>query len=158
MRNVTLCLPLKGNQILLGIKKVGFGKDKLNGFGGKVQDGETIEQATIRELFEEVGLLVKPEDLEKFAELNFSFPYAKDKNWDQTVHVYIVSEWQNPPRESEEMGFEWIDLDKIPFERMWDSDKYWLPMVLEGKKIKANLSFGEDNNTIKNKEFFPLAC
>ena len=35
-------------QILLGLKKRGFGEGKWNGFGGKVQPGESIAQGAIR--------------------------------------------------------------------------------------------------------------
>lgn len=34
--------------ILLGLKKRGFGEGKWNGFGGKVEPGETIHQAAAR--------------------------------------------------------------------------------------------------------------
>lgn len=50
----TLVLPNRGRQYLLGLKKRGFGEGKYNGFGGKVEQGETIRQAAIRELQEEV--------------------------------------------------------------------------------------------------------
>lgn len=43
-------------RILLGLKKRGFGAGKWNGFGGKVEKGETIEAAALRELEEESGL------------------------------------------------------------------------------------------------------
>jgi len=39
----------------MGYKKVGFGKGKLVGFGGKVQDGETVRETAVRELREELG-------------------------------------------------------------------------------------------------------
>ncbi len=71
----TLCIPLQVNEILLGMKKRGFGVGKYNGFGGKVISGETIEETTIRELREESGLSSKVEDLQKVAELDFFFPY-----------------------------------------------------------------------------------
>jgi 8-oxo-dGTP diphosphatase/2-hydroxy-dATP diphosphatase len=38
------------------MKKRGFGKGKWNGFGGKVEEGECIEDSAIRELEEECGL------------------------------------------------------------------------------------------------------
>ena len=41
--------------ILLGMKKVRFGKGKYNGFGGGVKRGETLEQSAIRETWEETG-------------------------------------------------------------------------------------------------------
>jgi 8-oxo-dGTP pyrophosphatase MutT (NUDIX family) len=41
-------------QILLAMKKRGFGVGKWNGPGGKVQEKETILQAAVREVKEEV--------------------------------------------------------------------------------------------------------
>ena len=52
---LTLCLILKDGKMLLGMKKRGFGMGNWNGFGGKVQEGETIEDATKRELLEEIS-------------------------------------------------------------------------------------------------------
>ena len=45
---LTLLFVLKPGKVLLGYKKRGFGADRWNGFGGKVQQGETIEEAAIR--------------------------------------------------------------------------------------------------------------
>lgn len=46
------------DQILLGMKKRGFGMGKWNGFGGKVEPGETIEEGALREMAEESGVCV----------------------------------------------------------------------------------------------------
>ena len=43
------------------MKKRGFGEGKWNGFGGKVEEGETILQAALRELKEECGASVASE-------------------------------------------------------------------------------------------------
>ncbi|MDD5133365.1 MAG: hypothetical protein PHD81_01405 [Candidatus Nanoarchaeia archaeon] len=48
IKNCTLCYSIKGEQILLGIKKKGFGKGNLNGFGGHVEDNETIKNSNIQ--------------------------------------------------------------------------------------------------------------
>jgi 8-oxo-dGTP pyrophosphatase MutT (NUDIX family) len=45
------------HQVLLGMKKRGFGVGKINGYGGKVEDKETNDQACIRELNEESTLI-----------------------------------------------------------------------------------------------------
>ena len=45
---LTLLFVLKPGKVLLGYKKRGFGVDRWNGFGGKVQQGETIEEAAKR--------------------------------------------------------------------------------------------------------------
>lgn len=41
MRLATLCYLLKDDQVLLAMKKRGFGEGKWNGPGGKVEKGET---------------------------------------------------------------------------------------------------------------------
>ena len=57
--------------VLLGKKRRGFGVDKWNGFGGKVRSGESLRQAAVRELQEEVGLIVQPEHLVLTGHLQF---------------------------------------------------------------------------------------
>ena len=54
----TLVVVHQGNKILLGMKKRGFGAGRWNGFGGKLHDGETVEQAAKREIFEEASITV----------------------------------------------------------------------------------------------------
>ena len=137
----TLCIPYNRNKILLGMKKRGFGLGKYNGFGGKVISGETIEETTLRELQEESGLYSNLKYLKKFAELDFFFPYKTE--WNQIVHVYIISTFFGEPRETEEMTFQWFNRDKIPYSKMWDDDKYWLPLVLDGKRLQATFIFRE---------------
>jgi hypothetical protein len=50
MRNKLLTLVLIRDKcrVLLGMKKRGFGAGRWNGFGGKVEAGETIVQGAIR--------------------------------------------------------------------------------------------------------------
>lgn len=45
---LTLVMVTRPNQVLLGMKKRGFGEGKWNGFGGKVEKGETIFEAAQR--------------------------------------------------------------------------------------------------------------
>ena len=45
---LTLVFVLDESQILLGLKKRGFGCGRWNGFGGKVENGETIVEAAKR--------------------------------------------------------------------------------------------------------------
>lgn len=62
MKNKLLTLVLLRDKlsgdVLLGMKKRGFGVGKWNGFGGKVQEGETIRECARRETQEECGLEV----------------------------------------------------------------------------------------------------
>lgn len=61
----------EGHRILLGRKKRGVGEGFFNGFGGKVERGETIFEAAARELEEEAG--IRPLDMEHRAVHIFKF-------------------------------------------------------------------------------------
>ena len=58
---LTLCVIHKDHKILLGMKKRGFGAGRWNGFGGKLKERETIEEALRRETKEEAGVESKEE-------------------------------------------------------------------------------------------------
>ena len=67
----TLVFALRGDEILLIEKKRGLGGGKVNGPGGKVDPGETVEQCAIREVQEELGVAVR--NLEQLGEHRFQF-------------------------------------------------------------------------------------
>jgi len=142
----TICFLVNQDRILLGMKKKGQGAGNYNGFGGKVEAGESYEDAAVREVFEESGLIVDKRALEKRAVIEFHFPYKSE--WNQRVHVYFANSWQGGPRETEEMKPEWFNKSAVPYERMWESDLHWLPLLLEGRKINAFFRWKEDNKSV----------
>ncbi len=151
MRDVTIIFPINEDYIFLGNKKRGFGKGKINGFGGKyTPQDKTIEEAALRELFEEIGIKSKLEHLQKVGVIEFSFPPEKAKEWNQRAHVYFLNQWEGEPSESEEMTVEKYKINEIPYEKMWDTDQHWMPKLIEGKKIKAKFEFEADFNTTKS--------
>lgn len=154
MRKTTLCYVIdeENGKILLGLKKIKLGKGKYNGFGGGIEGEETPEQAAVRELAEEAGIEAKANDLEKVAELDFRFPFAQGKNWDQIVNVFITRNWNGIPKETDEMSPKWFGMNEIPYDKMWGEDLHWLPPVLQGKKIKAWVTFKKDNDTFQDLE------
>ncbi|MAF59609.1 MAG: 8-oxo-dGTP diphosphatase [Candidatus Pacebacteria bacterium] len=137
MKHATLCLPITESEVLLGMKKKDFGVGKWNGFGSKVKDGETPEQATIRELKEECGLDASEEHLEKVAVLLFYF----NKKPVFFMHTYVLKDWAGEPFESEEMKPKWHRLDRVPYEEMWAADRFWMEDVVKGKKVAAHVHF-----------------
>ena len=144
----TICFLIdkKSKKLLLGMKKKGFGHGKYNGFGGKVEIGESIEEAAIRELYEECSIKVDIDCISKVAELDFCF--LEKEEWNQNVHVFVAENWSGEPKESDEMIPEWFDYDKIPFENMWVDDIHWIPKILEDKKIKGTFTFNKTGDII----------
>ncbi len=127
---------VKDNQVLLGMKKRGFGVGRWNGFGGKIEEGESIEEGAHRELEEEVG--IKALDMQKIGILDFSFendPKVLE------VHIFKITDFTGEPFESEEMRPKWFSFDAIPFEQMWSDDKYWFPYLLHNKMFKGAFLF-----------------
>ncbi len=146
MKNTTLLFLVKKqdniiSDLVLAMKKRGFGAGRYNGVGGKLDEGETIEQAVIREAYEEIAVTVQENHLQKVAELSFTFPHRPDFN--QLVHVYITESWSGEPTESEEMKPQWYKVQEIPFNTMWPDDIFWLPQMIDGKLIKGSFTFGE---------------
>lgn len=129
-------------RVLLGMKKRGFGEGWWNGFGGKVHDGETIEQAAHRELEEEAG--IRARDLEPAGTMEFHFPEREPLE----VHLFRVNEFDGVPQESEEMKPAWFTIDEIPFAHMWPDDRYWFPLFLKHRKFTGKVVFDKDNKII----------
>jgi len=130
-------------KILLGMKKVRFGKGKYNGFGGGINEGESLEECAIRETFEEASIkIISPR---KMGEVLFRF---EDGEQDHLVHFFKAEKFSGIPKESDEMKPKWFDIKKIPYEKMWEDDKYWLPIFLENKKFEGYFQF-DINRKIK---------
>jgi 8-oxo-dGTP diphosphatase len=144
----------KEKKILLAMKKRSFGKGKWNGVGGKLNIGETIKEALIREAQEEIGVLLNQDDLIQVATLNFSF--KDNREWDQESHVFFVEKWQNEPIETEEMSPRWHFIDSLPYENMWRDDIHWLPLVLKGEKVSASFRFNKSGEEILDKKISVL--
>lgn len=133
---LTLCIIHQHGKVLLGMKKRGFGAGRWNGFGGKIEAGESIEEAAKREVLEEAGLDVR--DFEKMGIVNFEF---RDGTRDVEVHIFRSNDFEGRIIETEEMRPEWFNADRLPLTNMWPADIYWLPILLEGKKFEGKFIY-----------------
>lgn len=68
----------------------------------------------------------------------------------QRVHVFLSDDHQGEHQETEEVRPEWFDVDDIPYDQMWTDDPYWLPDVLDGKRLRAEFYFDEDGEEIRD--------
>ncbi|PIR68336.1 DNA mismatch repair protein MutT [Candidatus Nomurabacteria bacterium CG10_big_fil_rev_8_21_14_0_10_35_16] len=142
----TLCIIHQHPKILLGMKKRGFGAGRWNGFGGKITEGESIEESLVREIKEEAGIELS--NFEKVGLLEFEF--AKNGEIVE-VHLFKTSNFNGEPEESEEMKPQWFHIDEIPFSEMWPDDLHWMPLFLRGEKFKGRFLFGEGDVILEQK-------
>ncbi|MFZ1250613.1 MAG: 8-oxo-dGTP diphosphatase [Candidatus Microsaccharimonas sp.] len=142
MKELTLLFLRRDNQILLAMKKRGFGEGRWNGVGGKLEEGESLEEALLREAKEEIT--VTPTTFKKVADITFD-EFFKGQPALMHVHVFIATEWKGDPTESEEMKPKWFNIDNLPYDTIWTDDAYWLPKALAGKKIIATFNLDEQD-------------
>ena len=126
-KQTTLLFVIKNNKILLALKKRGFGVGKFNGAGGKLEPGETVEQAMIRETQEEIA--ITPTQYQKWGVVKFN-QFINNEPAVICTHIFTASDYTGEPQESEEMKPQWFNLDQIPYDQMYATDKMWLPIIL----------------------------
>ena len=139
-----LCFILKNDQLLLIRKKRGLGAGKINAPGGKIEPGETALASAIRETREEVG--VTPIAPEKRGELCFQFA----DGYSLHCTVFLAFDCAGEPIETPEAAPFWNPAGQIPYEEMWEDDRHWLPLLLEGKTFCGYFTF--DGEEMKSRE------
>lgn len=146
MRKIlTLCLAIRNEEVLLGMKKRGFGAGRWNGFGGKLEAGETIEAGASREMLEECGVAI--EQMEEAGIHEFEF--AANPGEILEVHVFRVDDFSGEPIETEEMRPQWFAFADIPYDDMWPDDRFWIPIFLAGKRFETKFLFGEGDQVLE---------
>lgn len=149
---MTLVMIYDDAKILLAMKKRGFGAGRWNGYGGKVDESESIEQSAKRELSEESGISEEQLEDAKFisrGQITFTF---EDNGNQLEVHLFSVDGFSGEAQETEEMKPQWFAHKDIPYSEMWADDPHWLPLLLQGKNIRAEFTFdNKDDQNILNK-------
>lgn len=158
IRHYALCLihDRERSRTLLGYKKQGFGKDRWNGFGGKVEPKDMptpsekrrgitqYAKAIKREVYEESGVTLT--EYKQVGTLHFMFDVEDHIFF---VHVFKADEFTGTPVETDEMLPRWFDIDAIPYDKMWLDDPFWVPLLLDDIQFRALFIFS-DHDTIKH--------
>jgi len=135
-----------GAEVLLGMKKLGFGAGKIVGLGGHVEPGESPSQAAAREVMEESSILVDPSALQHLGEVTFRFPARP--SWDSVVSVFSADRFSGHAQESDEIAPQWFPLEDLPFSSMWDDSRLWLLRLLSGDRMRTEITYGDDSETV----------
>jgi 8-oxo-dGTP diphosphatase len=134
----TLCFIRQGLRVLMIRKKRGLGAGKINGVGGRLENGETPEVGIVREAREELG--ITPLDLKPRGELHFQFL----DGYSLFCTVFVASLFDGTPTETEEAAPLWFDIRQLPFSEMWEDDELWLGRALEGHFFRGFFVFAGD--------------
>lgn len=134
----TLVFVVKDGSMLLIHKKRGLGAGKINAPGGRLEPGESFLEAAVREVEEE--LLITPLDMAHVGENRFQFT----DGYSIHVHIFRADDYRGEPTETDEAKPLWVPLDAIPYERMWEDDRLWVPHVLTRTRFTGRYLFEDD--------------
>ena len=140
IKTLIYLVDLNQNKVALSAKKYGAPKGKPNGYGGVVEPNESIEEGAIRELYEEAKITANPNDLQLVAKILFEFAHIQE---DVLLYAFILTTWQGTPQETKEMTTpKWYNFNNLPFDKMWPSDRYFVPLIFEKAPDFSGLVFG----------------
>lgn len=131
----TLLFVVRDGRILLIEKHRGLGQGKVNGPGGRLEPGETPRAAAIREVEEEIR--IRPTGIHPAGELRFQFVDG------YSIHVYVfrADGFVGAPESTVEATPLWAEVESIPYERMWEDDVVWLPLLLRKQPFSGRFVF-----------------
>lgn len=161
-REATLCFMIdeERERMLLAPKRMKVGRNKWNGYGGKVEPEDiSIEACAAREVFKESGVIVNPKLLRKMAEARFVFhaDAGADRPKEWLVHIFIAGAWHGAPRPTREMGVPgWFDFRRMPYKRMMPADERIIRRVLAGRRFRCVVRFSKDEKRLDSIAFEPL--
>ena len=137
-QRATLLYVMCDGQILLIRKKRGLGAGKINGPGGRIEDGESAIECAVRETEEEVG--IRACNVAERGQMRFQFV----DGFSMQVDILTANAYEGTPCETDEAVPLWFPIDDIPYGEMWATDRHWLPHIVAGKSLVGCALFSGD--------------
>lgn len=109
-----ISLIMKDNKILMILRKNKPDAGNYNLVGGRMEEGETVNQAIIREAKEEVGLTIQDSDIEVVSSLH---RICDNGTYNAIEFILIIKDFQGEPKNLEPdfcEKLEWIDINNLP--------------------------------------------
>jgi 8-oxo-dGTP diphosphatase len=92
----------------------------------------------VREVAEETGLRL--EDVRACGTLDLV--YGDPPSRRILVHVFVCERFAGRPRGREGV-LHWYPEARLPYERMWPDNRYWLPCVLDGGTVEGSCRYDD---------------
>ena len=112
-------------------------KGLYNFVGGKVEEGETNDEAAYRELFEETGISKNDINLDHFMDLNY-FKYENN------IQVYYGILQKDVKLVEEKNKLEWIEINEELLDNSKYAGNYNIPHIIRQIKIYLKNGVGID--------------
>ena len=113
-------------------------KGKWIGIGGHIEEGESKEQALIREIKEETGLDVH--SLKCAGEVDFIYDGYFEK-----MYIYEITDYNGDLIDCNEGELRWIPIKDIYNYPMWEGDKVFLPLLINHESyFRIRLTYEND--------------
>jgi len=146
VKNTTLCyIESNGRYLMLHRTKKEHdeNKDKWIGIGGKLEEGESPEDAAIREAFEETGLELKNPQYRGIV------TFVSGKWGTEYMHLFTCDNFSGKIKEDCDEGeLLWIDKNKLLSYNLWEGDKIFLNLIKDEGTPFFSLKLCYDENDV----------
>ena len=150
MEECATCHPVVDGRLLSIRKRRGVGAGNVVGAGGTVEDDETVREAAIREVQEE--LRVTPTGVEKLGEgvLHFGDDAEDDDSF--RFHAFRAEGIDGEPEQTPEAIPRWDPVSQPPYDEMWPDNRIWLPHLLGRRRFRGAFVLAEDGESLSHHE------
>lgn len=145
MQNVVLAYIEDNDKYLMLLRnkrEKDMNKNKYVGIGGHIEDGETKEDAMIREIKEETNLIVK--EYKYRGLVYFNNGILEDE---MNMYLFHVSKFEGNIKECDEGTLYWVPKKDIFNLNLWEGDKYFLEPFMNSEDI-INLKMYYDGDKL----------
>jgi 8-oxo-dGTP diphosphatase len=137
------------DEVLLAQRqKGGMGEDLWTGYGGKQEEGETIDVCMVREARTECGIEILR--ARRIGMLVSRFYIDDVLHLITNITLFRIDEWAGDPHDSPEMAnARWFSKHHLPIGQMFKADELWIPEVMNGSNVMVEASYRMEGLSLK---------
>ena len=128
MLNSTQCYIERGDEYLMlhRVKKEkDINRDKWIAVGGKFEEGESPEDCTRREVWEETGLTLRSWRYRGIV------TFVLERYGTEYMHIFTSDDFSGELKDCDEGVLEWVKKAEVPKLPIWEGDKIFLRLLAE---------------------------